>query len=74
MQGTGGARKLRWGAKGKGKRRGARAITFHPGREIPVLLLPVSGKGERANLSKSERNELRALLANLVEEYSHKAS
>jgi hypothetical protein len=28
MQGTGGARKLRWGAKGKGKRGGARVIAF----------------------------------------------
>ena len=32
MQGTGGARKLRWGAKGRGKSGGARAITFYGGR------------------------------------------
>ena len=69
MQGTGGARKLRWGAKGKGKRGGARVITFHGGPDVPVFLLAVFAKGERANLSKAERNELRQLLGHLVTEY-----
>ena len=69
MQGTGGARKLRWGAKGKGKRGGARVITFYAGRHVPVFLLTAFGKGEQANLSKAERNELRVLLGDLVAEY-----
>ena len=69
MQGTGGARKLRWAAKGKGKRGGARVITFYGGAEVPAFLLTVFGKGERANLTKSERNELRTILAHLVTEY-----
>jgi hypothetical protein len=42
MPGTGGARKLRWGAKGKGKRGGARAITYYGGPDLPVFLLTVS--------------------------------
>lgn len=69
MQGTGGARKLRWGAKGKGKRGGARAITFYGGPKVPVFLLAIFTKGEQANLSKAERNELRQLLGGLVAEY-----
>jgi len=69
MQGSGGARKLRWGAKGKGKRGGARAITFYGGPLIPVFLLGIFGKGERANLSIAEVNELRKVLANLAAEY-----
>src|SRR5207302_9998027 len=44
MQGTGGARKLRWAAKGRGKSGGARAITFYGGPEMPVFLLPSSPK------------------------------
>src|SRR5713101_3382911 len=68
MQGTGGARKLRWGAKGKGKRGAARVITFYGGPTAPVFLLAIFAKGERANLSKAERNELRQLLAGLVAE------
>jgi hypothetical protein len=52
MQGTGGARKLRWAAKGKGKSGGARAITFYVGPDVPVFLMAIFGKGEKANLSK----------------------
>src|SRR5436309_15471330 len=69
MQGTGGARKLRWGAKGKGKRGGARVITFYGGPAVPAFLLTAFGKGDRANLNRAERNELRAILAQLVAEY-----
>jgi hypothetical protein len=73
MQGTGGARKVRWGAKGKGKRGGARVITFYGGPKVPVFLLAVFAKGDRANLSKAERNELHQLLAGLVTEYQRGA-
>ena len=73
LRGSGGARKLRWRAKGKGKSGGARAITFFGGEDIPVFLLTVFGKGERANLSKSEINELHQVLAGLAAEYRGKA-
>lgn len=69
MPGTGGARKLRWGAKGKGKRGGARVISYYGGPNVPVFLMAVFAKGERANLTKAERNELRQVLASLAEEY-----
>src|SRR5205085_2827775 len=69
MVGTGGARKLRWGAKGRGKRGGARAITYYGGPNLPVFLLAVFSKGERANLTKAERNELREVLSRMVTEY-----
>jgi hypothetical protein len=69
IQGTGGARKLRWGAKGKGKSGGARAITFYAGPDVPVFLLAIFGKGDKANLSNAERNELRDLLARIAAAY-----
>jgi hypothetical protein len=69
MQGTGGARKLRWGAKSKGRRGGARAITYYGGPDVPVFMLAVFGKGDQANLSKAERNELRQVLVSLAAEY-----
>ncbi len=69
MQETSGARKLRWGAKGKGKSGGARVITFYGGPQAPAFLLTAFGKGDRANLNRAERNELRAMLAHLVAEY-----
>jgi hypothetical protein len=69
MPGTGGDRKLRWGAKGKGRRGGARVITYYGGPHLPVFLMAVFAKGERANLTKAERNELREALADLAVEY-----
>lgn len=69
MQGTGGARKLRWGARGKGKSGGARAITYYAGPDIPVFLMTVFGKDEKANLSQAERNALRGVLAGVAAAY-----
>lgn len=67
--GGGGARKLRWAAKGKGKSGGVRVITFFGGMGIPVFLLSVFGKGDKANLTMAERNKLRMMLSTLATEY-----
>jgi len=69
MVGTGGARKVRFAGRGKGKSGGYRVITFFGGDDIPVFLLNVFSKGERANLSKTERNELRQELTGLANDY-----
>lgn len=63
--GSGGARKVRFAGRGRGKSGGYRVITFFAGEDIPVFLLDIYGKGNRANLSKAERNELRAVLTEL---------
>ena len=67
--GTGGARKVRVAGRGKGKSGGYRVITFYSGKDVPGFLLAVYSKGEKANLSKSERNELKGILADIVGEY-----
>jgi hypothetical protein len=67
--GSGGARKLRWAAKGKGKSGGVRVITYIGGMGIPLFLLSVFGKGDNANLTMNERNLLRAMLSTLATEY-----
>jgi hypothetical protein len=67
--GTGGARKVRVAGRGKGKSGGYRVITFYTGKDVPVFLLAVYSKGEKANLSKAERNELRGILRDIVREY-----
>ena len=69
LSGTGGCRKLRVAGRGKGKSGGYRTITFYTGTEVPVFLITVFSKGERANLTKGERNELAKITANLVAEY-----
>jgi hypothetical protein len=69
MAGTGGARKIRFAGRGKGKRGGYRVVTYFGGEDIPVFLLGLFSKGERDNLSKAERNELRKELAGLAADY-----
>ncbi len=69
MAGTGGARKIRFPGRAKGKRGGYRVVTYFAGKDIPVFLLGLFSKSERDNLSKAERNELRKELAGLAEDY-----
>lgn len=56
---TGGVRKLRWALQGGGKRGGARVIYYFHDDNLPVFLLAVYGKNEKANLTKAERNAIR---------------
>jgi hypothetical protein len=67
--GTGGARKMRFGGRGKGKSGGYRVITFYAGADLPVFLLNVFAKGDRVDLTQAERNEMRRQLAGLAEDY-----
>ena len=69
IQGTGGARKVRFAGRGKGKSGGYRVITFYSGGDLPVFLLTVFAKGERSDLSKAERNALAQLTKVLVDSY-----
>ena len=69
IRGTGGARKVRFAGKGKGKSGGYRVITFYSGEDVPVFLLNVFAKNEKTDLSQAERNELKAVLAALADAY-----
>ena len=69
IKGTGGARKVRFGGRGKGKSGGYRVISYYGGDDIPVFLLNVFAKGDKVDLSKGERNELRRELEGLAEDY-----
>ena len=69
IQGTGGIRKLRWARGGRGKSGGVRVIYYFHSDRIPLYLLTVFGKGEKADLSKGERNEL-AKLVDVLKRYA----
>lgn len=58
IEGTGGVRKLRWARGGRGKSGGVRVIYYVHSEAMPLYLLTLFAKNERANLSKQERNEL----------------
>jgi hypothetical protein len=66
MEGTGGVRKLRWSRGGRGKSGGVRVIYYFHSEALPLYLLTLFAKNERANLSKAERNELADLVGLLV--------
>jgi hypothetical protein len=67
--GSGGARKIRFAAPGRGKSGGYRVVTYYGGGDLPVFLLNVFKKGDRVNLSKAEIGELREELSHLAREY-----
>ncbi len=51
---SGGCRKMRFAAKGKGSRGGARVIYFHRSRAGQILLLEIYTKNEKTDLSPAE--------------------
>ena len=55
IPGTGGVRKVRWRAKGQGKRGGARVIYYFRDLNVPVYLLAVYAKNEKLDLSENEK-------------------
>lgn len=69
IAGTGGFRKFRMRKPGTGKSGGYRVVTFFSGENLPVFLITVFGKGEKANLTKAERNGLALLSKQLIETY-----
>lgn len=66
MEGTGGVRKLRWRRGGQGKSGGVRVIYYYHDDCMPLYLLTLFSKGDKANLTKAERNELAGLVEILV--------
>ncbi len=64
IQGSGGIRKLRWARNDGGKSGGVRVIYFHYSEVMPLYLLAIFGKNEKANISAQEKK----LLAKLVKE------
>lgn len=58
IPGGGGIRKVRFAIGGKGKSSGVRIIYFFHNERVPVFLLAVFAKNDRANLTQAETNML----------------
>ncbi len=69
ISGTGGLRKLRWAAKGRGKSGGARVIYYYHDADMPLLLLTGFAKNNMQNISPAAKNLYRKLVPQLVENY-----
>lgn len=72
IKGAGGARKVRFPGRGKGKSGGYRVIFFYSGDGVPVWLLNVFSKGEKIDLTQSERNTMARELKGLVADYKER--
>jgi hypothetical protein len=65
IPGAGGVRKLRWAAKGRGKRGGSRIIYVYVVIAARVYLIRCYSKNAKADLTADEKKELRQLAAYL---------
>ena len=65
----GGVRKARIALPGRGKSGGARVVFLFAGEDIPVFLLTVFAKNEKADLSIDERTALTRTAKQLAADY-----
>lgn len=62
IRGSGGIRKVRWAAKGKGKSGGVRVIYYWAKVPAHVYLLTLYGKSERADIDRATLKRIAAKL------------
>ncbi len=67
IPGTGGVRKLRFAALGRGKRGGARVVYFSGGEDIPIYALLAYAKSARTDLNPAERRAVAGIVAAIKE-------
>ena len=72
IPGTGGVRKLRFAALGRGKRGGARVTYFYGGDDIPVYALLAYAKSARTDLIPVERRAVAGIVAAIKEAQKEK--
>ena len=69
VPGTGGVRKIRWATRGQGRGGGARVMYYYHNPSIPLFLLDVYAKNEKASPSPADKRSLKRLLPILVSRY-----
>lgn len=65
IQGTGGLRKMRWAAKGKGKRGGSRVCYVDLVLKEKIYLIAAFSKNQKADLTEPEKREIKDLIKRL---------
>lgn len=65
IPGTGGVRKVRFAASGRGKRGGARIVYYYLDERIPLYALLAYAKSDQPDLTPDERRTVAALAAAL---------
>jgi hypothetical protein len=70
--GTGGVRKLRFGAMNKGKSGGVRVIYYFFDEQLPLYALPIYGKNQRADLTAEQRKSVAAFAGAIKQTRKHR--
>jgi hypothetical protein len=70
--GTGGVRKVRFAAMGKGKSGGVRVIYYFYDQDMPIYALLIYGKNERADLTAEQRKSVAAFAAAIKAARKHR--
>lgn len=65
IPGLSGVRKVRWAAKGKGKRSGVRVIYYMLDETLPLYLLMAYAKNQQTDLTADERAAFGAFVARI---------
>lgn len=66
IRGSGGVRKVRWRAGGKGKSGGIRVIYYWAKAVDQIFMLTIYGKGEKADLSAADLKRVTRLLGEIT--------
>src|SRR5258706_16195154 len=69
---TGGLRKLRWAAKGRGKRGGSRVIYYFHNLDVPLFLMAIFAKNIQSDFSPRQRKALAKQLQSLKADWKKK--
>ncbi len=69
---TGGLRKLRWAAKGRGKRGGSRVIYYFHSNSHPLLLMAIYSKSAKSDLTPADRKALAAEVSGLKRQWKQR--
>lgn len=69
VKGTGGIRKLRWAASGRGKSGGGRVIYYFHSEIMPLFLIAFFKKGEKADLTEKEKQAAKQMVETLVKQF-----
>jgi len=72
IPGTGGLRKLRVAAGGSGKRCGARVIYYFYNEDVPLLLMAIFAKNEKADLSERKKKASERFAEEFVAQWRRK--
>lgn len=69
---SGGVRKIRWAASGRGKRGGARIIYYYHSLDLPLFLISIFAKSKKSDLDPAELKAAKKFAETIVKEHEQR--